>query len=243
MMTDNQLMKSRSIILLFSVVFACRVLFAQSSPSELGNFNTAWLAARKAGDKRSLDRMTTENCRFTDDSGRVFEKAEFLKSVEPLPPDDQGRFEDVEIRSLGKDTALMFVRLVETNRSLKGMRVEFREMKVFRRVSGGWKLAAVQATQIAPPRQSTMLSESTLRQYVGVYERSTGDQLNITLTGGRLFGQRTGFPKREYLPMSGAIFYANSSAATYVFIRDKHGSVQSIEMLVFGNVLDFKRVN
>ena len=217
--------------------------YAQLLPSELANFNTAWLAARNAGDKRSLDRMTTEDYRFTDESGRVLEKAEFLKSAEPLPPDDQSRFEDVEIRGLGKDAAVMFVRLVETNRSLRGITVEFREMKVFRRESSVWKLAALQATQIAPPRQSTMLPESTLRQYVGVYERSTGDQLKVTLAGGRLFGERTGFPKREYLPMSDSIFFANTSAATYVFIRDKQGAVQSDEMLVFGNVLDFRRVN
>ena len=216
---------------------------AQSLPSELANFNTAWLAARKAGEKKSLDRMTTEDFRITDDSGRVVEKAEFLKSAEPLAPDEQSRFEDVEIRGLGKDAAVMFVRLVATNRSLRGITIEFREMKVFRRASSGWKLAAVQATQIAPQRQSTMLPESTLRQYVGVYERSVGDQLNVNLAGGRLFGQRSGFPKREYLPISESIFYANSSATTYVFIRDQQGSVQSVEMLVFGKVLDFRRVN
>jgi hypothetical protein len=215
---------------------------AQPLASELANFNTAWLAARNAGDKRSLDRMTTEDFRSTNDSGRVLGKAEFLKSVEPLP-DDQSRFEDVEIRDLGKNVALMYVRLVETNRSLKGITVEFREMKVFRRASNGWKLAAVQATLIAPQRRSTMLSEDALRQYAGVYERSSGDQLNVTLAGGKLFGERTGFPKREYLPMSDTIFYANSSAATYVFVRDKEGAVQSIEILVFGNVLNFKRVN
>lgn len=216
---------------------------AQSLPSDLANFNTAWLAARKAGDKRSLDRMTTKDCRFTDDSGRVLEKAEFLKSAQPLPPDDQSRFEDVEIRGLAKNAALMFVRLVETNRSLKGIKVEFREMKVFRHSSSGWKLASVQATQIAPQRRSTTLSEGTLRQYAGVYERSTDDQVNVTLADGKLFGERTGFPKREYLPMTDTIFYANSSAATYVFVRDKQGAVRSIEMLVFGNVLSFKRVN
>jgi hypothetical protein len=116
-------------------------------------------------------------------------------------------------------------------------------MKVFRRASSGWKLAAVQATPIAPPRRSTMLSEDALRQYVGIYERSSGDQVNVTLAGGKLFGERTGFPKREYMPMSDTIFYANSSAATYVFVRDQQGAVQSIEMLVFGNVLDFKRLN
>ena len=75
---------------------------AQPLPSELANFNTAWLAARNAGDKGSLDRMTTEDFRYTDESGRVLEKAEFLKSAEPLPPDDQSRFEDVEIRGLEK---------------------------------------------------------------------------------------------------------------------------------------------
>jgi len=186
--------------------------------------------------------MTSKDYTYTDDSGRVLGKAEFLKSVEPLP-DDQSRFEDVEIRGLGKNAVLMYVRLVETNRSLKGITVEFREMKVFRRASSGWKLAAVQATQVAPKRQSIMLPETTLRQYVGVYERSTGDQLNVTLAGGKLFGERTGFPKREYLPMSDTIFYANSSAATYVFVRDQQGAVQSIELLVFGNVLNFKRVN
>ena len=216
---------------------------AQSLPSELANFNTAWLTARNAGDRGSLDRMTTEDFKYTDESGRVLEKAEFLKSAEPLPPDDQSRFEDVEIRGLGKDSALMFVRLVETNRSLRGITVEFREMKVFHRASSGWKLAAVQATQIAPSRRPTAVPENTLRQYVGVYERSTGDQLNVTLAGGRLFGERTGFPRREYLPMSDSIFYANSSAATYVFVRDKQGAVQSIEILVFGNVFNFRRVN
>jgi hypothetical protein len=216
---------------------------AQSLPSELANFNTAWLAARKAGDKKSLDRMTTEDFRITNDSGRVLEKAEFLKSAEPLPPDEQSRFEDVEIRMLGKDAAVMFVRLLATNRSLSGITVDFREMKVFRRTSSGWKLAAVQATQVATQRQSTMLPESTLRQYVGVYERSAGDQLNVTLAGGRLFGERSGFAKREYLPMSDCIFYATSSATTYIFIRDQQGAVQSVEMLVYGNVLNFKRVN
>lgn len=153
---------------------------AQSLPAELVNFNRAWLAARKAGDKGSLDLTTTENCRFTDESGRVLEKEEFLRSAESLSPDDQSRFEDVEIRSLGKNAALMFVRLVETNRSQQGITIEFREMKVFRRTSNGWKLAAVQATQIASQRQSTMLSEGTLRQYLGgVYERSTGDPVNL----------------------------------------------------------------
>ena len=136
----------------------------------------------------------------------------------------------------------MFVRLVETNRSLRGITVEFREMKIFRRTSGGWKLAAIHATQIAPQRQSKMLPEGTLSQYVGVYERNTEDQLKVTLAGGRLFGERTGFPKREYLPMSDSIFFANSSAATYVFIRDKQGALQSVEMLMFGNVLNFRRV-
>jgi hypothetical protein len=59
---------------------------------------------------------------------------------------------------------------------------------------------------------------------------------------GRIVGERTGFPKREYLPMSDSIFYANSSAANYVFVRDKQGAVQSIEILVFGKVFNFKRV-
>lgn len=242
-MLDYRLMKNCTNCLVVAAVLTCPILFAQSSPSELANFNRAWLEARKAGDKGSLDRMTTEDCRFTDDSGRVLRKTEFLKSAEPLPPDDQSRFEDVEILGLGKDTAVMFVRLVETNQSLTGIAVEFREMKVFRRESGSWKLAAVQVTQIAPQPQSAMQSESTLRQYVGVYERSTGDKLDITFADGRLFGQRTGFAKREYVPMGEGIFHTNSSAATYVFVRDEHGALRSIEILVFGRVLNFKRVN
>ena len=88
-----------------------------------------------------------------------------------------------------------------------------------------------------------MTSDSTLRRYVGVYERGTGDELNITFADGRFFGQRTGFAKREYVPMGEGIFYTNSSAATYLFVRDEHGALRSIEMLVFGRVLNFKRVN
>ena len=101
-------------------------------------------------------------------------------------------------------------------------------------VAGKCRMAEYQASILLTQMQ-TVVEETKLRDYVGVYRVDEKRTITVTLEGGRLFTQPSGGGKREALPMSEGEFSYEGSVDRVRFERDGAGKVLGLVRQGFGS--------
>jgi CubicO group peptidase (beta-lactamase class C family) len=75
-----------------------------------------------------------------------------------------------------------------------------------------------------PPRKEIQVSPEVLARYAGTYELAPGEQVTMTVEGGRLMTQITGQPKLELFAESEAKFFLKVVEAQVEFFTDASGA-------------------
>ena len=152
------------------------------------------LNAIASGDRATWDAVLTPDAVYIDENGAIFTRADYLKSLEPLPPNISGHIDIVDYKvHLDGDTALV-VHKDDEFEDFHGhsLKASYLMSETWLRRKGEWRLALVHVYVVAtdPPEISPPLSK--MDDYVGQY--SAGPDLTwiIRREGNHLFGGSDG---------------------------------------------------
>jgi len=152
------------------------------------------LNAIATGNRSVWDAALAPDAVYVDENGSVFSRADYLKSLEPLPADISGRIDIVDYRlHLDADTALVVHKDDELeNFHGHSLKASYLMTETWVHRKGDWKLALVHAYVVARDPPEIRLSSAKLDEYAGRY--SAGPDLTwiIHRDGDHLLGGRDG---------------------------------------------------
>lgn len=174
--------------------FALQVATADSVASTLRARDQRLLNAIASGDRATWDAALTADALYIDENGTVFRRADFLKSLEPLPPNISGHLDIVDYQvHLDGDTALVVHKDDEfENFHGHSLMASYLMSETWVRRKGDWRLALVHAYVVAPDPPEISLPPAKLDDYVGHYSAGPDLIWIIRREGDRLLGGADG---------------------------------------------------
>lgn len=197
--------------------------------TELKRRTQELLDAIARGDKTVWDRYLAEDSLYSDEEGRVLTKAELLRELNPLPPGYVGSIKIGDMKSVVQGSVVVLSHHDREDLELYGQKlVTYYQMTSTwaKGTDGRWRLVATQAMAVPSDRKPAAVDPAHLDAYLGQYRLAPEVVYTITREGDALFGQRTGRPREELLPLCGDTFYRKGVwRGEKVFERDGQGSV------------------
>ena len=189
------------------------------------------------GDKTPWKRYFADDCTFSDEKGRTFDKTKLVADIAPLPKGYSGaiKIDNVISRIIG-DTAVLSYDLNETETIFgQELHARYHVTDTWLRRNGDWQILASQAHRYyedPPVADSTQLLNSARAQhstsaYVGTYELAAGQTRTVTVENGKLFVERNG-KKEELLPESSDLFFRKGVEGRILFHYGPTGSVDCL---------------
>jgi hypothetical protein len=196
--------------------------------NELLQITRERLGAIAKGDWATWDRYLDDAVMYTDENGKVLTKADLKEDFHPLPPGYSGSIEiaSFEVRWLGHAAVVNHADI--EHEQIFGQRIEarYRTTDTYVRHDGGWRLVAAQVMVLPSDPPAATANAKSYGDYVGTYELAPSVTLVVTRDGNRLFGERAGRPKQEWIPEADAIFFVpGSPRSRKIFVRDAGGKV------------------
>ena len=184
------------------------------------------------GNKEPWKKYFADDCTFSDEKGRTFDKAKLVADIAPLPAGYSGtiKIENVISRIIG-DTAVLSYDANETETIFgQELHARYHITDTWLQRNGAWQIIASQAHRYyedpaaANPSQLPNYQPST---YVGTYELAPGQVRTVSVDNGKLFVERNG-KKEELLPESGDLFFRKGVEGRILFRHDSAGKVDAL---------------
>jgi hypothetical protein len=173
---------------------ALQAAAAGSLENTLRARDQALLDALAPGNRAVWDAALAADALYIDENGKVFTRAEYLKSLEPLPANISGHIDIVDYQlHTDRDVALV-IHKDDEHENFHGHSLEasYLMSETWIRRGRDWKLALVHVYVVAKDPPDITLPAAQLDEYVGRY--SAGPDLTwiIRRDGDHLLGGREG---------------------------------------------------
>lgn len=183
--------------------------------------------------KRDLDtwsRYVAADCIFSNEDGDVRTRTSLIAQLRTMPPeyDRSENHRDFLVRVYGDTAVLNFRVTAHEQFNDADIVTEVRETETFARLSGAWRLIAVQWGALPVNfRKATADHSSNLKDYAGDYEwRPKGPVDHVFFREGKLLSRLNEEQEdHEYLPSGGDIFFLHDDLGEVKFVRDTGGRV------------------
>ncbi len=225
---------------------ALQVAGADSSgslASTLRARDQALLDSLATGNRAIWDATLTPDAVYIDENGTIFTRAEYLKSLEPLPPKISGRLNITDYQlHLDGDTALVIHKDEEFEEFYgHSLKANYLMSETWLQRGGEWKLALVHVYVVARSPPSITLPPAKLDEYVGRY--SAGPDLTWTIRreGELLFGGHDGkTPLKVEAP--DVLFVPGQPRERRFFQRDAEGKISGFTWRREGEEIRYQRL-
>jgi hypothetical protein len=148
------------------------------------------LNAIAPADRATWDAALAPEAVYIDENGVVFTRADYLKSLDPLPPNISGHIDIVDYQvHLDGDTALV-VHKDDEFEDFHGhsLKASYLMSETWVRRQGDWQLALVHVYVVAKDPPEITLPPAKLAEYVGHYSAAADLTWIIRREGDHLFG-------------------------------------------------------
>jgi uncharacterized protein DUF4440/uncharacterized protein DUF3471 len=185
-----------------------------------------------SGNQEPWKKNFADDCTFSDEKGRTFDKTKLVADITPLPKGYSGtiKIENVISRIIG-DTAVLSYDANEAETIFgQELHARYHITDTWLRRNGQWQIIASQAHRYyedpmaAAPSQLRNFQPAT---YVGTYELAPGQTRTITVENGKLFVERNG-KKEELLPESSDLFFRKGVEGRILFHYGPTGKVDRL---------------
>jgi len=221
-------------MLLNSSLVLCPAITAQPSitEKELVRRTQELYDSIVSGNQEPWKKYFADDCTFSDEKGRTFDKTKLVADITPLPNGYSGtiKIENVISRIIG-DTAVLSYDANEAETIFgQELHARYHITDTWLQRNGQWQIIASQAhryyedPRAAAPSQLLNYQPST---YVGIYELAPGQTRTVTVDNGKLFVERNG-KKEELLPESSDLFFRKGVEGRILFHHDTNGKVDSL---------------
>lgn len=165
-----------------------------SFESTLRARDQALLDSLVSGNRTLWEAALTPDAVYIDENGTVFTRAEYLKSLQPLPPKISGRLDITDYQlHLEGDTALVIHKDDESEGFFgHSLKANYLMSETWVQRHGEWKLALVHVYVVARDPPEITLPAAKLDEYVGRYSAGPDLPWIIRRDGALLFGGHDG---------------------------------------------------
>lgn len=199
-----------------------------------------------SGDKSIWDRTLAQDCIITNEDGKVYDKSEFLKTLQPLPTGFAGHIDvqNLTVRNSGNDAVVHYWLDERENVLGQELRTKYVETDTYHRYSDTWEMVAAQTTVVPRDMAPVPVDTQGWGGLVGTYSLGTGDPhpYRVHMRAGNLYGGSDEKTARRLIPLSPLVFYAQGSIHILVFVRNVDGKVNEVLELHKYNEVAMHRV-
>lgn len=181
-----------------------------------------------SGDQTPWKKYFADDCTFSDEKGRTFDKTKLVADITPLPKGYSGaiKIEKVISRIIG-DTAVLSYDLNETETIFgQELHSRYHVTDTWLQRNGDWQILASQAHRYYEDPAIGKTDEKKFRDYIGKYELA-GQTRTVTAENGKLFIERNG-KKEELLPESTDLFFRKGVEGRILFHYDANGKADAL---------------
>jgi hypothetical protein len=182
-----------------------------------------------SGNQEPWKKYFANDCTFSDEKGRTFDKAKLVADIAPLPKGYSGtiKVENVISRIIG-DTAVLSYDANETETIFgQELHARYHITDTWLRRNGEWQILARQAHRYYEDPAMGQVDERKFRDYVGSYELAPGQTRIVTAYDGNLFIERNS-KKEELLRESGDLFFRKGAEGRILFRYNAGGKVDAL---------------
>src|SRR5437764_14794815 len=151
------------------------------------------------GNQAPWKKYFADDCIFSDEKGRTFDKTKLVADVTPVPAGYSGsiKVDKVQSRIVG-DTAVLSYDANETETIFRqNLTARYHITDTWLRRNGEWQIIASQAHRYYEDPTPGKADEKKLPDFVGTYQLAPGQTRSVTAENGKLFVERKG--KKEQL--------------------------------------------
>ena len=181
------------------------------------------------GDQTPWKKYFADDCTFSDEKGRTFDKTKLVADITPLPKGYSGsiKIENAISRIIG-DTAVLSYDANETETIFgQNLRARYHITDTWLRRNGEWQIIASQAHRYYEDPAIGKADEKKFPGYVGTYQLAPDQTRKVTSDNGKLFVERKG-KNEELLPESSDLFFRKGVEGRILFRQDNAGAVDAL---------------
>ena len=181
------------------------------------------------GDQTPWKKYFADDCTFSDEKGRTFDKSKLVADITPLPKGYSGaiKIENVISRIIG-DVAILSYDANETETIFgQELHARYHTIDTWLRRNGQWQIIASQTHRYYEDPTLGKADEKKFPDYVGKYELAPGQTRTVTSENGKLFVERKG-KKEGLLPESSDLFFRKGVEGRILFRHDNNGEVDAL---------------
>jgi hypothetical protein len=170
-----------------------------------------------------------DDCIFSDEKGRTFDKPKLIADIAPLPPGYSGaiKINNVQSRIIG-DTAVLSYDANETETIFgQNMRARYHITDTWLRRNGNWQIIASQAFRYYEDPAIGRADLKKFANYTGTYELAPGQTRVVTAEGDKVFIECNG-KKEQLFPETTDLFFRKGVEGRILFHYDGDGRVDSL---------------
>ncbi|SRR6266478_1624342 len=181
------------------------------------------------GNQEPWKKYFADDCTFSDEKGRTFDKQKLVADITPLPKGYSGaiKIDNVISRIIG-DTAVLSYDANETETIFgQNLRARYHVTDTWLRRNGEWQIIASQAHRYYEDPTVGKADEKKFPDYVGTYELAPGQTRAVTAENGKLFVERNG-KKEELFPETSDLFFRKGVEGRILFHYDATGKIDTL---------------
>jgi Domain of unknown function (DUF4440)/Domain of unknown function (DUF3471) len=181
------------------------------------------------GDQTPWKKYFADDCTFSDEKGRTFDKTKLVADITPLPKGYFGaiKIENVISRIIG-DTAVLSYDANETETIFgQNLRARYHVTDTWLRRNGQWQIIASQAHRYHEDPAVGKTDSKKFPDFIGAYELAPGQTRTIIAESDSLFVERSG-KKDQLFPEASELFFRKGIEGRILFRYDKNGKVDAL---------------
>jgi hypothetical protein len=220
------------------IIFATALAHAADAPitqEELVRRTQELYDAIVPGDQAPWKKYFADDCIFSDEKGRTFDKPKLIADITALPAGYSGSIKVNNVQSrIINDTAVLSYDLDETETIFgQSLTARYHVTDTWLRRNGEWKIIASQAHRYYEDPAIGKIDPKKFGDFVGVYELAPDQTRSVTAESGNLFVERKGkkeqLNKKEQLfPETSDLFFRKGVEGRILFRYDAHGKVDAL---------------
>jgi hypothetical protein len=198
------------------------------SESHLRATDQALLDAFAPGDRADWEHVLTPDAVYVDENGAILPRADFLKSVVPLPPNTSGHLSIIDYRVRFEGNSALVIHRDDERENYHGiaLRAGYLTTETWACRGGAWKLALIHTYVEAKDPPAIAMPQEALRDYVGRYRAAPDLVVTVRRAGDHLELDRHGRPPQVLLAETAEVlFVPGQPRIKRIFVRDAKGRV------------------
>jgi len=182
-----------------------------------------------SGNQAPWKKYFADDCTFSDEKGRTFDKTKLVADITPFPAGYSGaiKIDNVISRIIG-DTAILSYDANETETIFgQNLKARYHITDTWLRRNGEWQIIASQAHRYYEDPAIGKADDKKFPDYIGKYELAPGQTRTVAVENEKLFIERNG-KKEELLPETSDLFFRKGIEGRILFHYDATGKADSL---------------